>query len=316
MQLCLLHLDDALELQPDFIGVCERMGASQIRVRDAGKVRLWSHMQGLDDLRENLEREFSGGNGRPRVCFMGSGDFHHVTSLLLPFALEQVNEPVTLIHFDNHPDWVRFNKGTHCGSWVNKAAEMPQIAKIITVGVCSHDLRFPEWKKANLHLLSQGKLELYPYTHAPSHVREHYGDNVSFTQADGALYWNTIREQGERNFISYLLSRINTQAVYFTVDKDVLRRDDAITNWDQGQIRLPYLLSLIGEISRKHRVIGADVTGDYSTPHYEGAWFTRFSKKAEVFLDQPRCQPDLQVAANINSAANYALLEAFAEAIA
>jgi hypothetical protein len=51
----------------------------------------------------------------------------------------------------------------------------------------------------------------------------------------------------------------------------VLAREDAITNWDQGCMRMPYLLSLVKEIGKRHSVIGADVTGDYSTPRYSGA---------------------------------------------
>jgi len=121
---------------------------------------------------------------------------------------------------------------------------------------------------------------------------------------------------GEQNFIEYLLSRIITKSVYLTIDKDVLAREDAITNWDQGCMRMPYLLSLVKEIGKRHAVIGADVTGDYSIPRYSGDLWTRLCKHAEIFVDQPRGKPDHAQAVNINSAANHALLEVLSEVMA
>jgi arginase family enzyme len=272
MRLTLLHVDDALESQPDFIRACTNADAELIWVaEDASAIRLWGKQQKLDDFREALVKLLTSDKSEPRLTFMGSGDFHHITTFLVAFALENQSAPITIIHFDNHPDWVKFENGMHCGSWISRALKHPRVEKIITLGVCSHDLRRPERKGANLTLLSQGRLELYPYDHAPSRVKRDYGRGASFEQKDGALHWKTIRSLGERDFTGHLLSRIETQSVYLTIDKDVLAREDAITNWDQGCMRMPYLLSLVKEIGKRHSVIGADVTGDYSTPRYFGA---------------------------------------------
>ncbi len=316
MQLLLLHLDDALELQPDFVRACMRTGARQIHAEDHGlMVRLWGHQTAIDALDGCLSRQMVGDQKQPHLCFMGSGDFHHVSALLVAAALENNPGPATLIHFDNHPDWVHFGNGMHCGSWINRALQHPGLEKIVTIGVCSDDLTNPERKGANLSLLQQGQLELYPYSHAPSRVRKNYGSGASYEQKNGVLSWKTISEIGEDNFIGQLLSRIKTEAVYLTIDKDVLVHDDAITNWDQGRMRLPYVLSLITEISKRHRIIGADVTGDYSTPSYAGNLWTRFTKRAEIFVDQPHTTPDPVLTTNINSAANHALLEVLSEAM-
>jgi hypothetical protein len=316
MQLALLHLDNAFDSQPEFISTCDKNGARQIMMRkDGAGIRLWGRDDALAAFGEKVMRALQGGP-EPRLTFMGSGDFHHVTVYLLASALENHTGPITVIHFDNHPDWVKHKNGVHCGSWINRALEHPQVDKIITVGVCSDDLRLPEWKGANLNPLSKGVQEVYPYDHAPSRVRRDYGAGISFKQANGALHWKTIRSIGERNFEEHILSRIETEAVYLTIDKDVLGRDDAVTNWDQGRMRLPYLLSLIKEIGGHCRVVGADVTGDYSTPDYGGPLWTRISKRAEVFMDQPRGIPDLKQASIVNSAANHALLEILSEAMA
>ena len=317
MRLSVLHVDDALVSQPDFIRACKNADAELIGVaEDASAIRLWGTQQELDDFRGVLVKQLTGDQAEPRLTFMGSGDFHHITTFLVAFALENQPAPVTIIHFDNHPDWVKFENGLHYGSWINRALEYRKIEKIITVGVCSGDLKRPEWKGANLTLLSRGLLELYPYDHAPSRVKRDYGSGASFEQKSGALQWKTIRRMGEQNFIEYLLSRIITKSVYLTIDKDVLAREDAITNWDQGCMRMPYLLSLVKEIGKRHAVIGADVTGDYSIPRYSGDLWTRLCKHAEIFVDQPRGKPDHAQAVNINSAANHALLEVLSEVMA
>ena len=316
MQLCLLHLDGALKAQTAFMETCERSGARQIEAAGVGsEVRLWSKQAGLGRLREILSGHFSEAENTPQLCFMGSGDFHHVTALLLPLALEKQSGPVTVIHFDNHPDWVNFEGGMHCGSWVNRALEHPQIVKVITIGVCSHDLRNPDWKGANLSLLSLGLLELFPYHHKPSKVQNDYGAGVSYQQKEKYIHWKTITDLGEQAFIQMLLPRIKTKNVYITIDKDVLSRDDAETNWDQGLMRLPFLLQCLREIGQHHAIIGADVNGDYSAPNYSGSAWTRIKKHAEILMDQPRCKPDMVKANTLNSVTNHALLKVLSGAM-
>jgi hypothetical protein len=314
VQLHLLHLDDALELQPDFVHSAIMAGAHEADLKTVGRsVRLWGGEKDIDTLWHSLLRTRRPPQNGARLCFMGSGDFHHVSALLLTMALEDTIRPVTVVHIDNHPDWVRFSNGIHCGSWVNKALDNRQVEKVITLGVCSNDLCSPERKGANLAQLSSGRLELYPYDHSPSKVRQQYEKGASYDQTNGALHWQMIASIGEANFIERLLSRISTEDVYLTIDKDALATDDAVTNWDQGHMRLPYVLSLISEIGARHRIIGADVTGDYSTPNYSGGLWTRTIKKAEILIDQPLRKPDSLVVRNINSAANHALLDVLGE---
>ncbi|MBX5193624.1 arginase [Rhizobium sp. NZLR3b] len=316
MQLLLLHLDDALELQPDFVRACTLAGACHHADKRGGSaIRLWGRQKMLSELGRDISRALPSRGRGPQLAFMGSGDFHHVTALLLDMALERRPVSTTLVHFDNHPDWVNFEGGMHCGSWINSALSNPRIDKVVTVGVCSSDLRNPERKGANLRWLREGKLELFPYEHPPSRVSAEYGSGASYRQDGRALYWNSISEIGEENFIDLILSRIGTEAVYFTIDKDVLAADDAVTNWDQGRMRLPYLMALISEIGSRHRVVGADVIGDYSVPSYAGGLKTRLLKQAEIFIDQPPLRQAADAVRNINSAANHALLEVLAESM-
>jgi hypothetical protein len=316
VQTVLLHLDDALELQPDFVGAAISAGAHEWDEKACGlALRLWGRNDSLSALKRSFGRLPRRNRDKARLCFMGSGDFHHVTALLLAEALDNVAAPVTVIHIDNHPDWVRFDNGMHCGSWVNAAAGHRQVDKIITFGVCSSDLSSPDRKGANLDLLRCGKLELYPYRHPPSRVRGKFENGASFSQIGNELHWTSIDMLGEENFADRLLGRIGTEAVYITVDKDALIPADAVTNWDQGALQLPYVLWLIGQIAARHRIIGADVTGDYSAPHYGGSLLTRALKRAEILIDQPLRRHRMHDACDINSAANHALFAVLSEAM-
>ncbi|MSP42897.1 MAG: arginase [Alphaproteobacteria bacterium] len=314
MQLCLLHLDDALKSQPEFMQTCERDGAQQIEAMQAGaEIRLWGRESQLDMLHAILAEQFAVSTGEPRLCFMGSGDFHHVTALLLQLTLKNQSEPATVIHFDNHPDWVSFESGVHCGSWINCACAHPKISRLITIGACSGDLKHPDRYGAIGKLLSDGVLELFPYRHPPSRVKRHYGAGASHQQKDKHIHWQTIERMGEHAFAKILLQRISTKNVYITIDKDVLAAQDADTNWDQGQMRLSLLLELLFVIGGQHTIIGADVTGDYSTPRFGGDLWTRIKKRVEIIIDHPWNLHRHVTANALNSASNLALLEVFSE---
>ncbi|MGX1983715.1 arginase family enzyme [Thermolongibacillus altinsuensis] len=69
-----------------------------------------------------------------------------------------------------------------------------------------------------------------------------------------------------KNNIDYspkmIISNISTDCVYISIDKDVLRQEDAITNWDQGSMKLSVLLDYLQEILHRKDVIGVDICGE------------------------------------------------------
>jgi arginase family enzyme len=265
-------------------------------------LRLWSRPRALERLRARVASDLPASAG-PTLVFSGSGDFHHITPTLLARACEAAGHPpVTLVHFDNHPDWVRFANGAHCGSWVGWAARLPDVARVLTVGVCSDDIRRPQGKGADLELLSEQRVELYAYR-APGGAE---------TVAIAGREWPTIEAMGEGAFLDFLPTRIPTTDVYVTIDKDVLRAVDAGTNWDQGRTSLAFLKAMLTRIGAHHRVIGADVVGDWSPALYGGGLLAGLLKQGEALLDQPWAKPDAAVRA-MNELANLELLELIAE---
>jgi len=295
MFLNLLHVDDALTQQTLFMDACARLQARQTDARrPAAAVRLWGKDAALDRLKAQLASSIYRNCGSGTVVtFMGSGDFHHVSALLIGMLAESRNEPVTIIHFDNHPDWVHFSGGMHCGSWVNRALTLPQVEKVITIGPCSRDLKWPQWKGANLQAWRDGKIALLPWQSPDARFRKHDMGNMA-----------------EDTFLESLKALITTRNVYITIDKDVLTHEDAITNWDQGHMPLSRLLATLRFILTHHYAIGIDVTGDYSKPRYEGHVTL---KKLEALIDQPRTPK--RNAAAVNQKSNLALLDCISEAV-
>jgi hypothetical protein len=201
----------------------------------------------------------------------------------------------------------------HCGSWVTRALRIPEVAKIVTVGICSKDLQHPEWKGGALEAMACGKLEIFPYRQQPSAVSYDYGQGPGFKQLGRRIVWQTIEAMGLAAFRDILLKRIGTEAIYITFDKDVLAWGDAATNWDNGELRLGDVLGLIQALAAKHRIIGADVIGDRSAVELKGGWWTVLKKSGELAIDhrKPKLPADKWLA--VNEAANLQILQAFSQ---
>jgi len=303
MRTALLHLDSALSDQRELDLSVRARGGRNLDCRHLGPaLRLWSRPTALKRLRARIAAALPAQDG-PFLVFSGSGDFHHITPTLLARACEAAGHPpVTLLHFDNHPDWVKFANGAHCGSWVGLAARMPEVARVVTVGVCSADIDRPEGKGADLDLVSDDRMELYAYR-APRG-----GETVTIA----GRAWPTIESMGETAFLDVLPTRIETPCVYVTIDKDVLRAADAGTNWDQGRTSLAFLKAMLSRVGQHHRIIGADVVGDWSPAVYGGGPLASLLKRGEALLDQPWARPNATARA-LNETANLELLDLIAE---
>jgi len=235
------------------------------------------------------------------VTFIGSGDYHHLCLALLPSA-----EQITLLHFDNHPDWVRFAPTFHCGSWVNRVLRMPQVKRIITVGPCSDDLANPQLKGGNLAALAAGRLELYPWQRSPSWVWGRIESGPGHRRRGNRLFWRNVGAEDWQAFLAEILERMPTDGVWITIDKDVLRPEDAVTNWDQGQMPLAALLTALRMVAVRKRLVGVDVCGEYAPLAHRHPL-----KRWEAWTDQPAAPDDRDVTRNF--ATNAALLATLAE---
>jgi arginase family enzyme len=248
---------------------------ARVDLRDLGpKLRLWSRRRNIDAARARI----AAAELNPSVTLMGSGDFHHLAALLA----ERVQEPFTLLHFDNHPDWVRLAPRWHCGSWVNRVLALPNVQRVVTVGPCSDDLVDPWRKGGNLPALDSGRLALFPWQHEPSRARRRIADGPGHAWREGFIHWKNLADLPLQEAIDAVLAAIPTDATWITIDKDVLPEHEALTNWDQGRMPLAALLAMLRAAGERKRVLGADICGEYSPPRHAN-WL----KRIESRMDQP-----------------------------
>jgi hypothetical protein len=197
--------------------------------------------------------------------FIGSGDFHHISEILT----SRITQPASLVVFDFHPDWDGLPPRFGCGSWVAQALENNHISKCILVGMGSHDLGGLALQTAALNVLSGGRLEIYPYRHKPSRVYlKPVPENCSLRTQNNLfstkITWSQLENTDLMQFTLELIKRLPTRKVYISIDKDCLKNDFALTNWEEGFLNLGQLLAMLKLLRENLEIIGLDVTGDYS----------------------------------------------------
>ncbi|NLC76634.1 MAG: hypothetical protein GX750_03315 [Clostridia bacterium] len=180
--------------------------------------------ESLAEIRKKLQERSSNG-----ITFIGSGNYHYVTYLLL----SEISVPFTLVLFDYHTDAMPGLYGCSllsCGSWVLHALEnLPLMQRVVMLGVNR------EWAAV---------------------MPRFYAARVTFFTED--------QINSENEFKNQLLTAIPTGAVYISIDKDVLSSAEAMTNWEQGTMTLQEMLDIAIEIGSRRMIRGFDVCGEYA----------------------------------------------------
>jgi arginase family enzyme len=233
---------------------------------------------------------------QPGVVFMGSGDYHHITCLLLE-RYRTLGRPLHIVVFDNHPDNMRYPWGIHCGSWVWHASRLPFVAQIDVLGITSTDVERAHGWENHLRNLRSGRVRYWCV-----------GRDLGWMRWLGITHSRSFASVGELADAFGEALAVRTEPVYLSVDKDVLSAEDAHTNWDQGVMRLGEMQSVIGSL--KGRVVGADVTGEVSVYRYD----SRFKRMLSGLDGQPDiAEADLQRWQAEHRAVNLAILQALAQ---
>ncbi|MGE5167635.1 MAG: arginase [Deltaproteobacteria bacterium] len=294
----ILDLDGSVAAQASLRSVAPWDSVSTIDLRDlAPALRLWSRDRTVRLARERIAAQAPDG---PTLHLLGSGDFHHLAAVLM----ERAREPFTVVHIDNHPDWVRLAPRWHCGSWVNRALRLPRVERVVTLGPCSDDLVRPDLKGGNLPALAAGRIVLFPWEHAPSRVWRRVADGPGRHWVNGHIHWQNLAESDFETALDAIISLVTTDAVWLSIDKDVLDEREALTNWDQGRMPLSALLRIIDAVGARKRIIGADICGEFSPIAH-----TNCFKRWESRSDQPQRSADAGMLAR-NEATNKELLVA------
>lgn len=224
-------------------------------------VRLWLNQTDIPALTEILSPS------QDTITLYGSGDYHHMSSLLV----KQFQEPFSLIVFDHHPDWDILPPKIACGSWVSRAVEHEAIQRIILIGIASEDISSPSIYTANLKSLTHNGLCIYPYRHSPTKVFfRSVPDNISVglkrSLAYTEIHWKQLCETSWESFWINLVKGIPTDKIYISIDKDCLRKEFALTNWEEGMLSLDQVVTAIKILKQHKTILAADITGEFSPP--------------------------------------------------
>ncbi|GGH19056.1 arginase [Alsobacter metallidurans] len=290
----ILDLDGSALEQAPVLARLHAGSATTLEMRDLGRaLRLWAWKPDFEAFKARLPAPADA----PEIFLLGSGDYHHLTAALL----ERRGEPLTVVHFDNHPDWAWTFPRRHCGSWVNAVLAMPHVVRVVTIGCCSGDLANLDKAGCNLRALRSGRLEIHPWYHSPTELSDPAKPIPGHVVEHGRLHWRNMVNEDWDLAIREIFEAIPTKSVWLTIDKDVLAPEHAATNWDQGALPLAFLERAISRLAIERRMAGVDICGDYSPAQHRHPM-----KWTESLLDQPRRPP---ASTAINAVVNARLLD-------
>jgi len=159
-----------------------------------------------------------------------------------------------LVSFDNHPDWDIRPPHWGCGTWINRALELPMLQRASIWGCGNFELNWPGYLFVSRKALRAGRIEVMPWT--------------ARLDTSGAKRWPGMTAENWRAKFSEFASRLAGQDVYVTVDLDCFAEGESVTNWEQGLFTLEDVTWAISEIRRHGKVIGGDLCGAYSEQTY------------------------------------------------
>jgi len=281
----ILNFDDSVARQPDFLAAAEAVTVDLTALGPAA--RLWADRAQAGAIRRALDPELAGA-----VTFLGSGDYHYVSALLL----EQFREPVCLVVFDHHPDWDRLPPRHGCGAWVSRALEQRNVAQVVLVGNGSSDLAWPSILTGSWRAMRSGRVVQLPSA-LPARR----------TWPGSGLPWRELGGDPEGVFAG-VIDRLPCRRVYVSIDKDCLAAPYALTNWEEGGLTLGQLLAFLQVLREKCEIVGLDVTGDYSPARIPGRWKSWCSAFDHPRDYSARGRPPAEIA-RVNGETNRRILE-------
>ena len=177
--------------------------------------------------------------------FIDNGNFHYMSSVYL----DMVKEPFSLIVLDHHPDMQRpMFDILSCGGWIVDVLDHNEFVR--DVHIIGVDRKLIE----ELDDADRKKVHFYD-------IKDIFSENP-----DGSVKVSLP---------------VSSFPIYLSIDKDVIRKEELTTNWDQGEATCEQVLEFVRVLADKCRgkenpgsgsgsaLIGADICGE-CTPDQEG----------------------------------------------
>jgi hypothetical protein len=260
-------------------------------------IRLACSFRRFRQFERHLAGEWGDSDTTAQVTFVGSGDFHHVSLALV----RRVPTPCNLLVIDNHPDWMRGVPFLHCGTWLYHAARLPGVNKIFHVG---GDVDFDNFYQpmAPWPFLKTGKIVTIPAVRSFQRGRwASVGNQPLLPKAESRVTADRMDE-----LLCDHAAELGKYPLYISLDKDVMKAEEAIVNWDSGHLRLGDVLQVLRSFmaAANHLSAGIDIVGDWSPVKRRG-WLRHLMH----FTMHPPLAIDSRLAAELNAKTNIAILD-------
>lgn len=164
------------------------------------------------------------------IHFIDSGNYHYVTE----FFVEKIDYKFSLVLFDYHNDMQipMIHTFTTCGEWARDVLEKNEnLEQLILIGPKQDTIDeicgLEEKIRKKLVCISLQQLEEKSALKKLDEIK----DNIPF---------------------------------YISIDKDVLSRHYAKTNWNQGNMSVELIKKILKKFLENHDIIGADICGERS----------------------------------------------------
>ncbi len=286
---------DALRLDLDGAWGEAFPGVPTLDLRDWGpRLRFCAPARLIEDFWDEIAPRLRPHRGAPLLY--GSGDFHHLAGLWVRRGFEAGKEaaPLTLLSFDNHPDWAWTPPQWACGGWINRALDLPGVAEAAVWGCGNMELAWPARLLGNRRAVRAGRLHLFPW-------RERFAALPS-----GAWPWLERATWRER-FASFLAAR-KGKRFYVTIDLDGLRAEETLTDWENGLFTLDDLAWALEQVREAGRLAGGDLCGAASGPGTYARPVQRLLARIDHPALPPRSEEERRSGAQLNARAAARLL--------
>ena len=179
--------------------------------------------------------------GTHGIHFIDTGDYHYVTK----FMTDEIHESFCLIQIDHHTDLqpgafdAADGSTLSCGSWVRSVLQTnPFLQRLLLIGPPAESILAAQADPVCQSGVRDGK--------------------IRFISAEDLTAYSSAGETADFSPLAAGLP------VYLSIDKDILCREDAVTDWDQGDMTLPDLTGLLRRLLAGRRLLGADLCGGLS----------------------------------------------------
>ncbi len=163
--------------------------------------------------------------------FIDSGNYHYVSALYL----SMVKEPFSLVVLDHHPDMQRpMFDILSCGGWIVEVLDKNEYVR-------------------DVHIIGADRKLI-------SELSEEDRKRVRFYDPEEIF---GLGDDNGPNHIAVNLPKTQ-HPIYLSIDKDVIRRSELITNWDHGEVTAAQVMAFVKTLLNNKRsdILGIDICGE------------------------------------------------------